>query len=266
MPGRPVGRRRYAQARRLRRFETERPSVRAIVREGTTWAAVNVQRLPGLALMLGCLALVAFLFGDPRFYVYASQVTGNHTLSAEAVYEASGTDMHSIFFVATSAVRQRLLDRFPGLADARVSLRLPALLSIHVVERKARFVWEAGGQVFLVDERGTVIGGSEVAPPDALLIRCTEGCTSPAGQTLDPAVLDTALRLSNLLGGQRSFEYSPRFGVSWRTGQGSLVHFGVGGDLQQKVVVMRSMLAELAGSDVKPQFLDVGVPSRPYYR
>lgn len=124
----------------MRRFETERPTVRAIVKDGTAWATLNVQRLPGLALTLGCLLLLLFLFSDPRFFVYRVQVSGSRALSAEAIYEASGADMNSIFFIAPRLVRQRLLERFPSLESVRVALSLPAQMKIHVIERQAQFV------------------------------------------------------------------------------------------------------------------------------
>jgi cell division septal protein FtsQ len=249
----------------MRRFETERPAVRAIVKDGTAWAALNAERLPGLVLTLGCLLLLLFLFSDSRFFVYGVQVKGDSSLPADAVYQASGVDAHSVFFIAPSQVAQRLLAGFPSLKTARVALGLPAQVSIHLEERQAQFVWQAGGQAYLVDERGTVVGTGD-APPSAVLIRCSEGCAPPDEQALDTAVLDTAMQLSQILGGQRSFDYSPRFGVSVRTEQGWLVHFGVGGDLAQKVAVMQSLQAELASNGIQAQFLDVGVPSRPYYR
>ncbi len=264
MRGQAVVRRRPVQARRMRRFETEGPTVRAVVRQGANWAIVNVQRLPGLFLAIGCLALLAFLFTEPRFYVYGAEVAGNRLLAAEGIYRASATDMHSVFYVAPREVRQALLERFPGLQEVRVSVSLPARLCIQVAEKTVQFVWEAGGHAYLADGRGTVLGDGP-APADALHIRSASGPLSP-GQGLDPAVLDTAARLSQLLGGVRTFEYTERYGVSWRTAQGWPAHFGVGGDIVGKVAVMRSMMAELAAKGASPQFLDVGVPSRPYYR
>lgn len=265
MRGRTVARRRYAQARRVRRFEMERPTVRAIVQEGASWATLNTQRLPGLALALVCLFIAAFLFTDSRFFVYDAEVTGNRYVSADAVYAASGADTLSIFFVSPEAIRQRILEQLPGLADVRVAVDLPGRLCVAVTERKVQFVWEAEGQVYLADEGGTILGGAE-APMDALRIRCTEGCALAPGQALDPAVLETVSTLSGLLGAARTFEYSPVDGVCWRNGRGWLIRFGVGGDLLQKVAVMQSITADLADKGIEPQFLDVGVPSRPYYR
>jgi len=146
-----------------------------------------------------------------------------------------------------------------------VAVNLPARLSIHVSERKVQFVCEAGGESYVADEHGIVLGGA-VAPPDALLIRCTEGSVPVDGHILDQAVLDTVKGLSQLLGEQRVFEYSPRHGVSWRNDKGWLVRFGVGGDLHEKLTVMQSMTAELEDKGIQPEFLDVGVPSRPFYR
>ncbi len=264
MYGRQVVRRR-PQARKMRRFETERPTVRAIVREGTDWAGLHWQRLPGLALALSCLVLIVFLFSDPRFFVYSSEVTGCALVPAANIYEASGADTSSIFFVAPGEVRRRLLERFPGLEEARVAVGLPAVLRIRVVERQVRFVWEAEGQTWLADAKGVILGRGS-SPGGMLYIRCTEGCTAAAGQQLDPAVLEAVASLSRLLGGRLQFEYSLGHGVSWRSEQGWPVYFGTGADLPLKVAVMQSMLADLEANGIQPQFLDVSVPSRPFYR
>ncbi len=258
-------RRRPVQARRVRRFEMERPSMVAVINEGAAWTTVNTQRLPGLALALASLALLAFLFSSPQFLVYEAQVTGNQLLSAEQVYRASEADAASVFFLSPQAVEARLLEALPVLDRARVTVSLPALLHIDVAEKKARIVWEVGGQAFLADAQGLVMGAGSVLP-DALHIRASEVMPPAEGQQLDAAVVETALSLSELLGGARSFDYSPRQGIVWRTEQGWPVSLGVGGDLTQKVAVMRTVLAELVRQGIKPEFLDVSVPARPYYR
>jgi len=272
MPGRqvavsrrPRAQARRTQARRLRRLEVEGPSLRVAVGQGAAWVSLNGQRMPGLVLMVACMVALAFLFVDPRFFVYQAEVTGTRLLAPDQVYAASGVDTLSIFFVSPRAVKERLLANLPGLQSAQVALGLPARLRIHVQERNVRYVWEVGGQGYLTDDRGTVLGVGN-APPDALLIRAGEGPAPSQGQQLDPAVLSTVSALSQLLGNARTFEYAPHFGVGWRSKEGWPVYFGVGGDLPEKVAVMQSMMSRLAGEGISPQFLDVGVPNRPYYR
>lgn len=266
MPGRPMAtrrRRRHAQARRMRRFEMERPSVVAVINSGAAWTTVNAQRLPGLALALGSLIVLAFLFTGPQFFVYDAGVSGQQRLSAEQVYQASGIDTNSIFFLAPRVVEARLLAALPGLHSARVALNLPARVEISVVEKEARFAWVVSGVTYLADERGLIIGSGEA--PGALLIRADESAAPVEGQALDEAVLSTVVGLSQILGA-REFEYSPGQGVSWRTEQGWPVCFGVGGDLAGKVAVMRTVAAELESQGFEPEFLDVSVASRPFYR
>ncbi len=265
MTGRSMARRRHSQARRVRRLEMERPTVRAVVRGGASWAALNTQRLPGMALALASLVVAGLLFADPRFYVYGAQVSGNHVVPSEAIYEASGADMHSVFFLSPSTMRRQLLEALPALADARVSIDLPSRLCIRVDEKIARFVWEAGDQSYLVDSEGTILGGAG-APDDAFRVHCTEGDLPAVGGKFDPDVLAAIEELSQLLGGVRLFDYSARYGVCWQNGRGWLVRFGVAGDLARKVAVMQSLSAELTDQGIEPQFLDVGNPSRPYYQ
>ncbi len=258
-------RRRPVQARRVRRLEMDRPNIVAVINEGAAWTALNAQRVPGLALAVAALVLLAYLFGSPSFFVYGAEVTGAGLVPAEQVYQASGADMSSIFFLSTSEIEAKLLEALPALQQVKVSLGLPAELHIRVVEKRVRFVWEVAGQAYLADEKGVIVG-TGAAAPDAVRIRVSEGAAPATGQVLDAAVLQTAWGLSELLPGARSFEYSPRQGIGWRSEQGWPVYFGLGGDLAQKVAVMRALAADLARQGVKPQFLDVSVPGRPFYR
>jgi len=264
MPRRRAVRRRYTQARRMRRYESERPSVGVIVRQSTAWAALNIQRLPGLVLILGSLLVIGCLFGDTRFYVYGAEVTGNRLVPAQAIYEASNVDAHSVFFVSTDRVRQRLLAAFPTLSDARVAVDLPARLTIQVAEPAVQMAWEVGGQTYLTDEQGHVMGNG-AAPAEAVRVHCSDDTQALDGQIGDRAVIETVLQLSQHLG-CREFEYTPHLGVAWRTPAGWPVYFGVGGDLAQKVSVMRTMVQELEAKGIQPQFLNVAVPTRPYYQ
>ncbi len=258
-------RRRPVQARRVRRLEMDRPNIVAVINEGAVWTTLNAQRVPGLALAVSALVLLMYLFGSSSFFVYGAEVTGANLVPAEQVYQASGAEMSSIFFLSPRAIEARLLEALPALQQAKVSLGLPASLHIRVVEKTARFVWEVAGQSYLADEKGVVIG-TGVAAPDAIRIRAGEGGAPATGQTLDAAVLETAWGLSQQLPGARVFEYSSRQGIGWRTEQGWPVYFGLGGNLEQKVAVMRALSADLARQGVKPQFLDVSVPGRPFYR
>jgi len=147
----------------------------------------------------------------------------------------------------------------------RVAVALPARLTVRVAERSVAYAWEVSGQTYLADDRGVVLGAG--APPaGALRIKAGDGQAPAAGQALDLPVLQTAAALSPLLGGNLNFEYTPDSGIIWQSPEGWPVRFGVGGDLPAKVAVMRSMSAQLAQQGVAPQFLDVNVPSRPFYR
>ncbi|MGQ9681106.1 MAG: cell division protein FtsQ/DivIB [Anaerolineae bacterium] len=249
----------------MRRFEAENPSVGVIVRQSAAWATLNSQRLPGLVLTLACLAFFGCLFGDGRFYVYGAEVSGNRMLPEQVLYEASGLDGMSVFFVSREQVRQRLLSTFPNLADVHISLGLPAQVRLRVSERAVAMAWEVGGQTVLADAQGRLLGSGQ-APADGIMVRVSAGGTLPlSGQSLDLAAVETIIGLSQRLGA-RSFEYSERMGVAWRSAEGWPVYFGIGGDLGQKVAVMGEMLDELRAKGAHPEWLSVAVPSRPYYK
>lgn len=90
-------------------------------------------------------------------------ITGLKRMSRETVYKIAVDEQtsKSMLRIDLAQIRARLLEQ-GWVADAYVTRRLPDHLLIHVVEREPAAVWQANGQLRLIDATGRML--AEVSP------------------------------------------------------------------------------------------------------
>jgi len=133
----------------------------------------------GFLLAIGGVTLVALdvparaarsagtAMGEAGFTINSYQITGLHHMARAPIdgivtdelhraAESAGTDKAPQTLVSTAEIRNRLL-QFGWIKDARVSRRLPDTLVIDVVERTPAALWQAQGQLALIDADGVVL-------------------------------------------------------------------------------------------------------------
>jgi cell division protein FtsQ len=158
---------RSALARVPIRPETWRRIGRAalgIVLAGGAAGAVFAMGLPGMVgTELGEAA------GRAGFAVKRIDIRGIDQMERLPVYAvALDQDTVAMPLVDLSAIREKLL-RFPWIADARVSRRLPDTLVVDIVERKPVAIWQYQGKLALIDKDGVVLAPVALdAMPDGL--------------------------------------------------------------------------------------------------
>jgi len=119
------------------------------------WA--GVPGLVGTALAEGA--------GRAGLRVEKIAITGLSRMDRMSVYAvALEQQSRSLAMVDLAAVRARLL-RYGWIADAEVSRRFPDTLLVHVTERVPAAVWQDGGQLTLIDEKGVLL---EPVDPSAI--------------------------------------------------------------------------------------------------
>jgi cell division protein FtsQ len=144
----------------------------------------RINKITGLAfggfiIAIGVVTLVALdvparaarsagaAMGEAGFTINSYQITGLHHMTRAPIdgvvtdelhraAESAGTDKAPQTLVSTTEIRDRLL-QFGWVKDARVSRRLPDTLVIDVVERTPAALWQAQGQLALIDGQGVVL-------------------------------------------------------------------------------------------------------------
>lgn len=121
--------------------------------------------LAGL-LAIGLIAGFVALLNGPWLRVtdvewHGRQVTAERDLRDET----AGTQGQNALLVNSDSLRQRI-EALPGVAAARVDVRLPGRISITLSEEAPAFVWRTTAVQLVGSEGGTIIG--QVARPAAL--------------------------------------------------------------------------------------------------
>ncbi len=223
-------------------------------------------RLLALFLALGMSGVLIWFFVDYRFFVYTTAVFGADLTSAEDIYQASGLDEMSIFYVNRRKAADQICDSLIAVQSASISCALPARVQVGVRERPAAYRWHSGVHVYLVDEDGLVLRLDDGLHEDLVTIENRDGGPLAIGDRVEPGVLRTVRQLRALLPEATVFQYSEAKGVSLTAAQGTVINFGDGRDLQAKVACVKAIQGETANAGQSAQFIDVRFVASPYYR
>ena len=111
----------------------------------------------------------AQVVGRAGFQVKKVEVVGADRIDRLKVYDiALAQKDRSMAAVDLADVRSDLM-RYGWIKDARVSRRLPDTLVVDIVERTPAAIWQHGGRLSLIDEKGVVLEPVTVATmPDLL--------------------------------------------------------------------------------------------------
>ena len=191
-------------------------------------------------------------------------VEGTHHVSVDTVVSASALDGAQAFTASAGRARERLL-RLPALRDARVEITVPDRVRIAVTERTALGRWVAAGLEWFVDADGVLFASIDArAAPEVRV--ADEREPRQAGDRLDPALVDAALKLARLGPSDLSADATaPRVvlaaganGLVLRTAAGWEIRFGGAERIDEKIAIAKRFLRE--NPQKKLDYLDVRTP------
>jgi cell division septal protein FtsQ len=251
------------------------------------------------------LALIAYgvaqLFTSYDFYVYAADIRGNQRVATQDIYAASGIDQQNIFWVNPQRVADNVTT-VPGVAKAKVVVRLPNRVTIDVQERTPLAVWQThNGDLWidsegapmptlgtrptltLIDANAAAADGSSVAvagAPGAAAITGTTSdtltssdamsVTAPTVDTgawqLRPNVLAALIELHARRPDVTKVYYGVQEGLYFRAPEGWLVYLGDSGDIAGRLALLKSAQSRIAARPEPPSVVDLRVDGNAYLR
>jgi hypothetical protein len=132
------------------------------------------------------------------------EVTGTALTTDDAIRTAVAVDDGSnLVGLSTEPIADRIRE-LPSVRDVDVSVGLPDVLRVAVVERRPLVVWAIGDRRFAIDDTGLLFAETATDPPAAVagVPIVVDERVAAAGlsvsSVLDPVVLDAALRLASL--------------------------------------------------------------------
>lgn len=260
---RPEGRR--PAPRHRSRYERTLPWANAQVTLPSLPAIRLEWRVASLAIVLLFGSLLFYMMSQPAYFVDAINLAGAVHVPAEEIYKASGLNRTHIFWLEPAAI-QANVEKVPGIASAAVELRWPNVVSISVVERGPVLSWEQGGEKVWVDRSGALFAArGEIT---GLLPVVVDDAQKPVeeGQTVPAEAIAGALQLRALRPNIEMLHYDALNGLSYQDGRGWRGYFGVGANMEVKLAVYETLVADLVRRDIHPAVVSVSNPDAPYYR
>jgi hypothetical protein len=230
-----------------------------------------------LSLML-CLLLgsgIYLSFTLPEFQVTKPQVYGNQRLSAEEIDSVLSSTGQPIFTLVPSDLETRLRLNYPELTSAKVTLGLPNIVIVNVVERQPVILWQQGGGFTWIDQTGIAFRPHGSAKK---LIQVNATAAPPPGSSVVndplsptpylPSDLVKAIEtLAPSVPAGSTMVYDPKNGLGWLDSRGWQVTFGNdASDMALKLQVYQSLVASLTQQGITPAFISVQFVNAPYYR
>lgn len=217
-----------------------------------------------LTLLLGISAVVYFVGADSTYYVSDVHVLGTATLSQKAVADASGMAGMHIFWLNPADVAQRVA-AMPSVLTTTVEIGWPNWAQITVSERTPVLVWDQAGDRFWVDKDGRLMQARQESS-DLLLILSQQSDKLFVGEQVPSDVIAGALQLRQERPNIGPLFYEWGNGLSYEDGRNWRAYFGTGLDMNQKLVVYETLVADLDARGLRPKYVSVINKDKPFYR
>jgi cell division septal protein FtsQ len=201
-------------------------------------------------------------------------VDGAVSIPAAEIVQASGLAGIHVFAADPNQAASQITN-LPGVISAAVELEWPNLVSIAIQEDSPRAIWQEGDQQFWITQQGRLFPAR--ANVDNLLVIESEMPLDVGAEDVpveNPQaslefvprdVLAGALTLRRLRPNIDKLYYRPSNGLSYQDGRGWRVYFGTGTDMEQKIAVYETVVAELSARDLTPSYISVSNQEKPYY-
>lgn len=250
-----------------------RPKPRPPVRRRSA-APVFSWRWVSALLVLALGAALVMIWTNESFTVSQVEVGGVRYMPAAELFALAGVAGQHILQVDAQEVAARL-EASPSLDTAQVLVRWPARVIILVREREPALIWEQGDERYWVDVNGHLMPLRAELPQlvrvinegEAIPFRCPgPACNEGDAVSIDPAVVWGTQQLKTLRSNIDVLYYDPVHGLSYQDGRGWRGYFGVGTDMNLKLLVYETLVADLEARGLHPVYIDVSNPDAPFYR
>ncbi|HEX5416507.1 MAG TPA: FtsQ-type POTRA domain-containing protein [Chloroflexota bacterium] len=232
-------------------------------------AARVLPRLLYLILSLAVLGGAAYVQNSPTFRIQHVKVVGAHFLAPDAVVGAAQIQGQSPFAIASGSVTNRVL-ALGVPARVTVFYQLPDTAVISISEKQPAYIWKVDPTLYLVAEDGTILGTTP-SPTLPTVVVDQDHQPVAVGQKIDPTIFPQAQAVLQVL--PRLISPAPTYllhsraeGLIIPTGVVPEVVLGDGDSLDAKLTVLRPVLQAALAARPVPRYVDLRVPSHPYFR
>ena len=226
-------------------------------------------------LLVAILGTALYLAYDlPYFRVTQAVILGNQMLSPDEINSVMGVTGQAIFTLKPAELETRLRLNFPELVAADVSVSLPNVVAVNLVERHPVVRWEQGGSYTWIAEDGVAFRPrGEMPELISVVAESAPALSLSASDPLNPTPFISSEMVQALKGLAGHVPpgmliiYDPVYGFGWNDPRGWRVYFGTSAsDVELKMRVYESMVSSLTQRGIHPAMINVTYPTAPYYR
>ncbi len=282
--------RNYSQSQPLYQSGRNRVRKAYYYKAKETGSEIRFRSMPtvrlGWRVLSGALSAVMFILImymaiSPMFKVNQLKINGLQRLSSLEVESSLQIGNTAIFALNPKKVVDTLTNAFPELTNIRVTISLPATVSISVTERVPVVSWVTPDRTYWIDLEGTVFpargeanppltilsNDNPPAPPDQIGSNETILSLSLPTRTIDPAVLNAIRELSSRMPQETTFLYSEQDGLGWNDTRGWQVYIGMDlSNLPVKITEYEAIINQLDQKGIHPMLVSVEHIDAPFFR
>lgn len=250
--------------------------------------------LSAAILITAGIGLFSLIF-SPFFIVSGVTINGLERISATDVAAVIDVENFSIVEIDPAEIKQRLIERYPGLDTVNVNVTLPTNVVLDLKERTPVLAWRNDDDVQWIDAQGVLFpptgeveGLVSISSPESAPVviqpaveEDSEGeaaqeaengpklakPVNPGPARLDPALLETAQKLAAHLPAGTPLVYLPTEGLGWEQPSGCDVF--IGSDLSRfevKLAAIQVIEQNLDQQGIVAELINARNLDAPYYR
>ena len=247
-------------------------------------------RLLSMVLAIGLFVILYHLWTSPLYQVQAAELEGNHYLDQETVNQMLNLYNKPIFMIDPQQMETDLQQAFRDLlVDSSIQVIWPATVIVTVQERQPIIAWEQGGETVWVDDEGVsfdpvgentdLIKVSAAGAPPAPIVYndskaddqeeldLVEENFEPTA-FMSPEMVAAIVTAVEYLPVNTTLNFDPQHGLGWHDKKRDWdIYFGMDvSDIEQKLIVYKSIRAQLNQTNVSPVLISLEHLHAPYYR
>lgn len=232
------------------------------------------------------LVLLFMMASSTAFAVDQVNLTGGVRVPAEEISQKIDLQGESIISVIPSDVENQILDEFPDIKAADVTVKMPTGIEIVIQERIPALLWLKNEEiVYWIDQDGfafTVRGEATLPirvfansePPHPLgwvapELQTEENATDTAKALplVDPAFVKTVQKLNGIKPPESPMLYDEENGLGWVDPHGWQVFFGDDDEnIDMKLLEYAKIVETILDRNLQPVLISMEFLHAPYYR
>ena len=236
----------------------KRKSRLAFILSGVRWRVAS-----GTLVCIGGMCF-AHVMSDPVYFADAINLSGSAFVPGEEIFRATRVAGVNVLWLNPEAIETRI-EEIPGAMEAEVEVQFPAIVNVYVKEREPVLVWRQAGVSVWVDSGGGVFP-QRFDVPWLLSVTVDDTSNHLDGSDVIPVeVVVGATQLKDLRPNIELLHYDSNHGLSYEDGRHWRGYFGVGGNMDTKLLVYETLISELERTGVNPTEIYVADLDTVYY-